>query len=477
VDGGPFTEIDLFEPPDSTDPRNGEKVQAIIFKTPELPSGRHTLTVEVTGLKNALATDNAVVVDAFDFSPALAPPAVGTRAEETSERASPTPDWEPADPAKPWSGGAALHSTVPLAQVEFTFPGTEVRWIGLRGPQTGIARVLLDGSFATEVDTFSATEVQGIVFAESDLAPGTHTLTIEVTDRRNPAATGNLIVVDAFDFRSRFEDTDPSILYTAGWTQGHVGRAWSGTSPHTGAGSAALSRMPGEQATFTFRGTEVSWIGFRGPQTGIARVFLDGAPGVEVDTYAPVEELQAVIFRATGLADANHTLTIEVTGLKNAASVDPLIIVDAFDVTLPIPAPTVTRLQQTDPSVSYTGIWTQDATPRQWSGETAAFSGAAGARATFTFTATSAGTSVRWIGSRGPQRGIARVLLDGTEVALVDTFSFSELLQVVNYRATVLAPGPHTLAIEVTGQKNPGATGTESCPTATCVVVDAFDVF
>ena len=91
--------------------------------------------------------------------------------------------------------------------------------------------------------------------------------------------------------------------------------------------------MAGMRATFSFTGTSVSWIGARGPHTGIARVWLDGALVAEVDTYRTTEEIQANVYSATGLAAANHTLTIEVTGLKNAASTDTYIVVDAFDVT------------------------------------------------------------------------------------------------------------------------------------------------
>jgi hypothetical protein len=89
----------------------------------------------------------------------------------------------------------------------------------------------------------------------------------------------------------------------------------------------------GAQAAFAFTGTSVSWIGLRGPQTGIARVFLDGALAAEVDTYAPNEEVQAVLFTATDLANTGHTLTIDVTGLQNAASCCAYIVVDAFDIT------------------------------------------------------------------------------------------------------------------------------------------------
>jgi hypothetical protein len=234
-------------------------------------------------------------------------------------------------------------------------------------------------------------------------------------------------------------------------------RAWSG-------GTAAVSATAGARATFTFTGTSVNWIGFRGPQTGIARVFLDGAPVAEVDTYSPTEEVQAVIFTATSLANTSHTLTIDVTGLQNPASTAAYIVVDAFDVTSSSPAPSGTRLEETDPSITYTGDWMQ-ADPRAWSGGTAAVSATAGARATFTFT----GTSVNWIGFRGPQTGIARVSLDGVLVAEVDTYSPTEEVQAVVFTATSLANTSHTLMIDVTGLQNPAST-------AAYIVVDAFDI-
>src|SRR5439155_16049540 len=66
------------------------------------------------------------------------------------------------------------------------------------------------------------------------------------------------------------------------------------------------------------------WLGELGPDNGgIARVFLDGAFMKEVDTYAPSPNpthhsiFQAEHFKATGLADTSHTLTIEVTGRQD----------------------------------------------------------------------------------------------------------------------------------------------------------------
>src|SRR6266481_10035283 len=224
--------------------------------------------------------------------------------------------------------------------------------------------------------------------------------------------------------QSRFEQTSPSVTSSAGWSL-DSSRSWSG-------GTAGVSTTPGARATFTFSGHSVSWIGGRAPVTGIARVSVDGVFLTEVDTYSKTEEIRVPMFTVNGLANTTHTLTIEVTGRQNAAATSDIIVVDAFDV----PGPAVSRLQETDPDISYTAGWTQDnalyansgglltgltqgVSLRNWSAGTAMFSTTPDAQATFTFT----GTGVGWIGARGNQTGIARVFLDGAFITEVDTYS------------------------------------------------------
>src|SRR5258707_4524095 len=104
---------------------------------------------------------------------------------------------------------------------------------------------------------------------------------------------------------------------------------------------------------------------------------------------------------ATGLANARNTLTIEVTGRQNASATGALIVVDAFDV----PAATVSRLQETDPSITYSAgtavapDWRPFDTSRAWSAGIAVLSTTTGAQATINFTR----TGIRLIGDRGPQ--------------------------------------------------------------------------
>jgi len=458
VDDAFITELDLYATTDQP--------QSVVFSRTGLGAGPHTLTVESTGRKNAASADYAVVVDAFDAAPAVPHPAIGARTEESG--LSLTAGWSPAEATtRAWSGGAAIVSATAGAQATFTFVGTEVRWVGLRGPQMGIAQVYLDGAFHARVDAYDANESEEVTFVVTGLAAGTHTVTIGPSGDKNPASTGTNVVIDAFDVRGRVEDQDPSIVYTNGWLRGNFLRNWSGSSPNTAGGTAALTRTAGEQATVSFNGTGVSWIGWRGPSNGMARVLVDGALAATVDTYAATEDVQTVLYTASGLSDGAHTFTIEVTGDRNPASIDALVAVDAFDVTLSPSAPGVARFQEGAAAASYSGTWNQLSGFRYFTGEGATFSTAAGASVTFSFT----GSAVRWIGYRTFYGGIARVLLDGVEVAQIDTFApVEEEYQAVMYAATGLPGTSHTLTIENTGLKNASAQNT-------WVTVDAFDVY
>ena len=398
-------------------------------------------------------------------------PSAGARVEESDAAVSLSAEWTPSDPRVGWSGGAAMQSMVAGATASFTFTGTSVRWIGSRSRDGGIALVRVDGGPAKEVDLFSRQrEFRTPIITIYDLSPGPHTLTIEVTGRQNPDASLNLVVVDAFEVDppivSHLQETDPAVTLSGDWVHLPT-EIYSGggvrTDPDPAIGGARVAETAGAKATLKFRGTSVNWISYRGPDTGIARVQVDGGPVTEVDTYAPKFKVQEVVFTKTGLADANHTLTIEVTGRKNDASTAAKIFVDAFDVTTP-----GRRYQERHRSMSgvspmtYSGVWNHGHNGRVWSEGTASTTEFAGSTVTFSFT----GKSVSWIGCvKASCGGRARIYLDGAFVREVNNHRSVPIegYQYTIFRADGLTNGPHTLTIE-------------ALTTGSYIVVDAFDV-
>ncbi len=126
-------------------------------------------------------------------------------------------------------------------------------------------------------------------------------------------------------------------------------------------------------------------------------------------------------------------------------------------------SPAAGRFEEGDPATAYTGAWYPHLSPEH-SGGTALLAMDAGARATFTFV----GSAVDWIGFRDAWSGIARVSVDGVLRDTIDTYSASEEAQPVIETIEGLDPGPHTLAIEATGQSNPASGGA-------WIWIDAFD--
>jgi hypothetical protein len=425
------------------------------WDTAGVANGAHTLTAVARDAAGNSATSAPVTVTVANGVPQAV-----RRYEESDPAVGFSVGWGASQGGWfAWSGGAAAQTNLPGARATFSFSGTAATWIGYRGGRSGIARVYLDGVQLADVDLFARTdEPRAPILSVKGLAPGGHTLVIEATGLKNAEAVQNYVQVDAFDVPapavSHLQETDPEVSYGGTWAQETSGIAWS-------AGDAKVAASAGAQATLRFRGTSAAWRGYRGPDAGIARVYVDGAFAAEVDLYSPTHFVQDAVYTAGGLADGQHTITVEATGLRNPSSSAARVVVDAFDVAAP-----GVRSQETDPAVAYSGTWTHGNRNRTWSEGTASVSATAGARASFSFS----GTEVRWVGFRAARTGIANVYLDGVFVAEVDTYAAgAEGYQATAYTLSGLAPGAHTLVIEATGRRNPAATNNY-------VVVDAFDV-
>ena len=348
MDGGPARRVDLFIRP--------QEMRTPVVTLHDLSPGQHTLTIRVTGERNEAApatSDAVVVVDAFDVQAPIVshlqdrdPGAKysGTWALSPQDPYPPAdPTTDPIDHSASWSGGGvesapetphggASFTTTPGNSVELTFRGTSITWQGGHGPDGGIAAVQVDGGPVTLVDTYGQTQkFQEIMFLKTGLADASHTLTITVTDQKNPASAGTKIFVDAFDVTTpgrRFQEDDldpktglPATTYTGKWTR-NVNRVWS-------EGAAQRAEAAGARAKFTFTGTGVSYIGCQKNSIGPVNIYLDGVlVEANVNNFkpSPVEAYNRPIFSIDGLTPGQHTLEVE--RLSDTA----FIVVDAFDV-------------------------------------------------------------------------------------------------------------------------------------------------
>ena len=175
-----------------------------------------------------------------------------------------------------------------------------------------------------------ATAPYSISWDTTTTSNGSHTLTAVARDAAGNTGTSAAVTVTVSNGSgtvTRFEETDPAVSYTGTWNRGLT------TPPGTSGGTYAEANLAGARATFSFTGTQVTWISARANTTGIARVYVDGTLVGTVDTYAPSVQAQVEMFTATGLTRGPHTMTIEATGTQNPSSGNAWVVVDAFDVT------------------------------------------------------------------------------------------------------------------------------------------------
>jgi trimeric autotransporter adhesin len=236
------------------------------------------------------------------------------------------------------NGGNAFLTNEKNAQATLTFNGTGVSWIGVLDPWAGIAWVYLDGTLAT-VDTYGPTTTyQQALFTARNLAPGPHTLSIQVTHMRDADGSGSWVWIDGFEIENgsgviggvsagtgRIEQTSPACVYAGDW--------FTNNNPVNSGGSAALAVDKGSSVSCNFTGTGINWIGYRDEWSGIAQVYLDGTLRDTVDTYLSPQQPKAATYSIKDLAPGGHTLRIVVTGTHGASSAGSWIWVDAFDVT------------------------------------------------------------------------------------------------------------------------------------------------
>jgi len=154
---------------------------------------------------------------------------------------------------------------------------------------------------------------------------------------RGPGTEGSWVWIDSFEIeggaplpggitatQGRVEDNSPSLAYSGRW--------YSESNQMLSGGTAVLAMDAGFRVTLNFNGTGVFVIGYRDEWSGLANIYVDGAAKTTVDAYRSPAESRSVLYNITGLPAGAHTVTIEVTGTRNANAKGAWIWVDAFDV-------------------------------------------------------------------------------------------------------------------------------------------------
>ncbi len=244
------------------------------------------------------------------------------------------------------------------------------------------------------------------------LVPGqtyTVALTSGVTD-----PVGNPLLPYSVNVRTAtiVQQNSPAVRETWGrWT----------TSSANG-GTMKMARTASSKLTFSFTGTGVSLVGYRGPYGGYASVYLDGvAQTSSLSFYSSASQYKRTLWTKTGLADGPHTVMVMARGTKPSAAKDTWVYVDAFVVG-------GVTYQESDPGVKdlFRAVSTSSASASSYDvASNVSATGRSGASLTFQFR----GTGITWYATKGTASGKASVYIDNVYKGTVGPLPFLDGVQ------------------------------------------------
>lgn len=255
-----------------------------------------------------------------------------------------------------------------------------------------------------------------------------------VVDSSITDLAGNVVKSQLTAFRAPRVVEENSVAVHDAW---RVGKA-TGAYGH----SFVTSHDAGSSATRVFKGSAITWYAVKGPNQGLAAVYVDGVRKGTVNNYA-AETTYRVGHAIKGLAAGAHRLTVKVLGKKGSrAATGTWVSVDAVKVGTKLTAtPTLTML--------WTRVTAEGAYAKHY-----ARSSAGGSSVRLTFR----GTSIRWITVKGRSMGKAKVYIDGKYRGTFDQYAAS-----IRYRVVRVWKGltntVHTIKVVPTGTHHAGAKG------------------
>ncbi|MDF3055998.1 MAG: hypothetical protein K0R17_213 [Rariglobus sp.] len=255
------------------------------------------------------------------------------------------------------------------AYVQHTFTGTNISVYGAKGPNMGKVLLTLDNGASALVDCYwPVPRNRVLLHTFTPLLNAAHTLRATVMTK-NPAASGNLVVIDYFQSNPVAPAASPVV--TARDAAPGTGVVYTGTWTHFTADAApdqayygktrSESATVGAYVDFTFTGTGVRLIGTKGGAFGKLNVSVNGGATTSVNCYQGlITEFQRHLFEINNLSPGTHTLRVTVAA-KDPASTANTVALDLIQVTS-APAGSGTGVDiikdNTDASgITFVGAW------------------------------------------------------------------------------------------------------------------------
>lgn len=225
-----------------------------------------------------------------------------------------------------WARKGDRHTTsIKGDVVRFAFAGTGVDYLATVGPADGKADIYIDDVLQTTVNLARPDQMaRQVAYSNTSLKPGKHVLKIV-------NASAAPLPVEAFQVYAALKgkiinDSDGAIVYTK--FDQSVGRPEKNHQ-----GDLHLAKDNGASFEYTFHGSEIAYVGEKGPAYGIVDVYLDGALQASINAHAAeAGKVRQLLFRKANLGMGAHTLKV-VKRSGELAALDYLVVNPYYKIT------------------------------------------------------------------------------------------------------------------------------------------------
>ncbi len=367
IDGGTETKVDPYA--------SSRSEQNLLYTSPILASGTHTLKVRITGTKNASATGTYAAADRVEItaSGTTPPPAPAPVASFTAAPTSGTAplnvaftDTSTGSPTSwAWDFGDGGTSTTKNPTHNYTAAGTytaKLTATNATGSGSATSTITVTTAGQAPLASFTANPTSGtaplnVAFTDTSTgsptswawdfgdggtsttknpthnyaAAGTYTAKLTATNATGSGSATSTITVTTATTTTPLELNDATVgtglnqfTYSGSWSVSNPATAYKSDNHFANATNASY------QVQFT--GTQAKIFAEKSPALGIIGVSIDGGTETKVDPYASSRSEQNLLYTSPALASGIHTLKVRITGTKNASSTGTYAAADRIEI-------------------------------------------------------------------------------------------------------------------------------------------------
>ncbi|MCB0256271.1 MAG: hypothetical protein KDI55_21335, partial [Anaerolineae bacterium] len=353
------------------------------------------------------------------------------------------------------SSGQYIWSGTVGDTVSFDFSGVMVGVGFVADRFGGNIEILIDGNSQGVFDSYR-TDPDFLSTYYDGLAPGPHTLTLNLLGTSHPNSSGTRLYLDYIDVWDGtplpdgwFEQDDNRVLRSNGWDTITDANASGGTYGRDSLYNSANAWFPFSGDSVTYQAMALS----NGDEFAIAKI--DGEFAGYLNLYSSTTMTRTYSFE--GLGAGLHVLQIQ----RNRSE----LTMDGFQTPGSAPFFTppsytgIVRYEENDPAMRYNGF-AYPQRPQSWydvgvtqtSGSHVLETSVANDTASLQFNGTWVNIGFRTRANGGQ----AEVLIDGISQGIVGLYSANEDVKSVQYGG--LTAGPHTVEVRSTGNPDPPST-------------------